>query len=235
MGKKIIVAAALAISMTATAAMAVGGVSDSKHNLSMYGVDAASNTSEVCVFCHTPHQAQVAKPLWNRINGDATGYVLYSSSSMKNIPYKSGLTPDSMSLLCISCHDGTAIGANVANKPKDIGTNPLIVQSAGSSNITNDRINNTKTNFGTNLSKHHPINFNVTLNGFQYALGDVDDATHEISTGNGGGYKLPLFKSARGPNSLECSSCHDAHNQGESFLRAPGMMASNLCLTCHIK
>ena len=50
---------------------AQAGIFNTKHNLGATGINAASNfsgTTEICVFCHTPHgaDASVAVPLWNR-------------------------------------------------------------------------------------------------------------------------------------------------------------------------
>lgn len=206
--------------------------SKNKHNLSMTGGANSSNTSEICVFCHTPHNAQVQKPLWNRFPSPGGGFTLYSSSSMKNVAYKSGFSHDSQSILCMSCHDGTVIGGGVANKPKDIGANALKVQGVGGGSVMNDMITDKKTNFGNDYSKHHPVNFNVALSGDAYGLSQVDLAAREIV---GNGNRLPLNRTSRGDYTLECTTCHDAHDdKNQSFLRV-GMSQSALCLTCHKK
>jgi len=46
----------------------VPGVTGTKHNLSIYGPGSvvATSTTEICVFCHTPHFAQPSTPLWNK-------------------------------------------------------------------------------------------------------------------------------------------------------------------------
>lgn len=246
MKKKIVTLfAVLALALASSNAMAYQrSLWDGRHNLSAGGSDngITSNTAEVCVFCHTPHNAQTAKPLWNRLgSNNAANYILYSSSSMKNTPFKSGLSSDSPSLLCISCHDGTVIGGNVAVQPKDLAGVPLVVEGTfgDTSRVANDALAATSKNFGTNLGKHHPINFNVALSGQSYKLGTVDATNHTISTG----YSmhpvppLPLFVTSRGTATLECTSCHDAHDQGDGinqrdFLRAT-MNASALCMGCH--
>lgn len=221
----------LGVALFSGVALAEITSSKNKHNLSMTGGANSSNTSEICVFCHTPHNAQVQKPLWNRFASPGEGsFTLYSSGSMKNVAFKSGFTHDSQSKLCISCHDGAVIGGGVANKPKDIGVNALKVQGVGGGSVMNDMITDKKTNFGTDYSKHHPVNFNVALSGDAYKLNQVDLASREFV---GNGNRLPLHKSARGDFSLECTSCHDAHDdKNQSFLRV-GMTQSALCLTCH--
>jgi hypothetical protein len=54
------------------------GISTTKHNMGSGGTGTNKSggtgaTTEVCVFCHTPHAAEVARgPLWNRAAGTAT-------------------------------------------------------------------------------------------------------------------------------------------------------------------
>src|SRR3989338_9483684 len=83
---------------TAAAGMSANGIVYSRHNLSSYGehyqattsVDGTSTatgidpltviTTEICVFCHTPHFGRTdTAPLWNR-GTSATGYVAYGAS-----------------------------------------------------------------------------------------------------------------------------------------------------------
>ena len=71
-------------------------------------------TTQVCIFCHTPHNASPAVPLWNKnyYAPDAAGYRLYTSSTTlsNTVKHNSSIGPNSPSMLCLSCHDGkTAI------------------------------------------------------------------------------------------------------------------------------
>lgn len=84
-----------------------------KHNLSTTGPGPVKSTTltEICVFCHTPHNSNPAVPLWNQTVSGAT-YQPYTSTTMTATP---GL-PTGSSKLCLSCHDGTvAIGNTVNN------------------------------------------------------------------------------------------------------------------------
>ena len=56
---------------------------DSKHNLSVSspGSVRAQNEGRVCVFCHTPHRANVQAPLWNRADPGTT-YIMYWRPTM---------------------------------------------------------------------------------------------------------------------------------------------------------
>jgi len=62
-------------------------VINTKHNLSVTGPGTikASTETEVCVFCHTPHNSNPIAPLWNRNSSGAT-YLLYNSSTQKALP-----------------------------------------------------------------------------------------------------------------------------------------------------
>lgn len=103
-----------------------GGISNTRHNLSMAGgANAAgfvmnsyrNDYGEVCVYCHTPHaantQGAIAKaPLWNRTNLTTT-YQTYSSLTLTG----TAVAPGSASLTCLSCHDGTVAIDSIINMP----------------------------------------------------------------------------------------------------------------------
>src|SRR4029078_3589800 len=79
-------------------------VVNSPHNLSATGPGTIRATGEqqVCIFCHTPHNAAPIQPLWNR-NVAVNASVPYSPSSLQAKPGQ----PTGTSKLCLSCHDGT--------------------------------------------------------------------------------------------------------------------------------
>jgi hypothetical protein len=88
-------------------AQRVSDVRNTRHNLSTNGPGTTHasglGTSEVCVFCHTPHNATQADqgnntmraPLWNRRVPDGATYTPYTSSSMdaQSIPTASTTSP----------------------------------------------------------------------------------------------------------------------------------------------
>jgi len=55
----------------------------SKHDLSVYGPGPvrAVNENQICIFCHVPHNASPAAPLWNRHN-PTTHYRVYRSRTL---------------------------------------------------------------------------------------------------------------------------------------------------------
>lgn len=93
-------------------------VSASVHNFSMSAAavslpHASNNETQVCIFCHTPHNADVAneRPLWNR-QDPTTMWVFYNSATLEAASRPNAVsTVKPASLMCLSCHDGS-IGVN---------------------------------------------------------------------------------------------------------------------------
>lgn len=125
-------------STTGNAGAAAGGIVWSRHNLSSYGsplqavnavfnpdtfmIDAGVATTEICIFCHTPHFGKTnTAPLWNR-GSSAAGYVAYGGTTPSLNPSGSTLAGTATgvggsSLACLSCHDGVTTFDNLINKP----------------------------------------------------------------------------------------------------------------------
>jgi len=106
------VAAGVSIPAIVIAQSGVGSPTN-KHNLSTTGPGPvkATTVTEICVFCHTPHNANPAVPLWNQAMSGAT-YQPYASSTLAATVGQ----PTGSSKLCLSCHDGTvAIGNTINN------------------------------------------------------------------------------------------------------------------------
>ena len=223
--KKVLLLTA-AIALLAVPAMA--GIKTSRHNLSSSGIYTyrTNNISQICVFCHTPHNPVKNVPLWNRNDpSGASTFMLYTgSATIKTSGNKIGsINANSISLFCLSCHDGAnGLWALVRNQ----GTND-----SGKTNSM--RVGATRTNIGAgqNLTNDHPINVRIGLAASD--TGDVStnwNAASDIVT-NG----LRLFKINADSDYVECASCHDPHKtENKKFLRK-GNASSNLCLTCHNK
>lgn len=180
-------------------------VLNSKHDLSCFGPGPvrALSESQVCIFCHTPHNASPAAPLWNR-HSPRTHYRIYASSTTDARIDQ----PGGASKLCLSCHDGSiALGA-VLSEPEPIPmTHPFIP--TGPADLTND------------LSDDHPIGlrYDRQLSNRDGQLRSPDLIDHRIQLGPRG--------------ELECTACHDPHNNELGhFLRLP-MREGALCNTCH--
>ena len=80
------------------------------HNLTPEGPGAMKEqaTTGLCVFCHTPHNGNPARSMWNR-ETPGISYQLYSSSTLRaNLKQPTG-----SSRLCLSCHDGFVAMGNL--------------------------------------------------------------------------------------------------------------------------
>ena len=184
-------------------------VINSVHNLTVAGPGSfkAASATDACVFCHTAHRANGATPLWNHQMSTVSNYVVYTSARLTSL----GVTipqPNGSSRLCLSCHDGTVALGEVSN-------GGAIAMQPGSDKLTGAN------NLGTDLSADHPISFtyDATLFGSD---SEIKDPT------------LPTVKARLDHQSrVQCTSCHDPHdNANGKFLVMPNT-GSALCLTCH--
>jgi len=166
-GIKVCVALAggLAIMLTLNSAMA--SISTTKHNLGSSGVagnNKFSGTTEICVFCHTPHGANAtidkAAPLWNRNFNASTNYITYDSLGTTSFDAKAAPT-GAVSLACLSCHDGTQAMNVMINTPGSGTTTTLAGTWSGAAATASPAgsLNSAGkfTNIGVDLTNDHPI------------------------------------------------------------------------------
>lgn len=112
--------------------------------------------------------------------------------------------PTGSSKLCLSCHDGT-----VALTHTTKGGPPGVFITPGSANL------------GTDLSDDHPISFV-----YSEVLSVEDVQIRPPST-------LPEQLKLDSSNELQCTTCHNAHdNQHGKFLVMPNLR-SQMCTSCH--
>lgn len=166
----------------------VAGISITKHNLGSTGTgtnkvtgSGATGTDEICVFCHTPHAADTTAPapLWNKRLTTGSTYSTYATLNSSTIDGEI-LSVGSISLACLSCHDGAQAMDNIINAPGsggyDVtggGTNGLGWTWTGAGVDSNGRMINSATTLamlGSDLSNDHPI-------GIQYCGGGQFSAT----------------------------------------------------------
>jgi len=198
------------------------GVASTVHNLSVSGPGEirALGETEICKFCHIPHNAVVAVPLWSRELSRAE----YQVPSVRSGDGRrsAGHQPDGASRLCLSCHDGTvALG--------DIGREPRRTAMTGAQRLGPGR----RGYLGTDLSGSHPISFVVPAGDF-----DVDDGERDMGL-------RPLGQATRGAGvrldaqgKMQCTTCHDPHSdryyqEGSvpRFWVSPTQ--EEVCLSCH--
>lgn len=200
-----------AMLLVASAAMA-SSVILSKHNLQSTFMTGSND--EVCVFCHTPHRADITvanAPLWNRTNTDPTNY--YNSLSL-SAASKPGLVSSSIlnsdAPLCLSCHDGASLTDPLVNPPNQ-GT---VTWAATAMNAN--------ANIGTALNNDHPI-------GMVYADVNTAKNTSFVDTPTSG-----INARLKG-GVMWCSTCHNVHDDAYYPFLATSNSGSDLCLDCHIK
>lgn len=116
-------AGALLFALVLPSAEALAGIANTRHNLSTTGAAAnvrtTAGTEEICVFCHTPHAAAGAAsgvPLWNK-NLPGSSYTTYQTVNSSTIDGAFTSAVGSVSLACLSCHDGTQAMDNIINAP----------------------------------------------------------------------------------------------------------------------
>lgn len=230
--KRIYIMAVLFL-LTATPAMAAVSVVKSKHDMVFSGfaqADVTGTSTEVCIFCHTPHGAQpgvTQAPLWNNLleASDDTAYTAYTSLTT-NFPSSVALINATDARLCLACHDGS-VGMPV-NQPND------------GDMIDGGTAMGANTILGTDLSNDHPIGMDLG------ATSEInpDDSKYSgiraIATiRTNFGSVDPFFGGALNDNTniMWCSSCHDVHDSDP--LKAPFLRLDNagsaLCKACHIK
>jgi predicted CXXCH cytochrome family protein len=232
-------------------------ISTTAHNLSTSGTGtitaAAGQTSEICVFCHTPHGATSERPLWNHQLSSAT----YSVPSSTDPAWATLLTtvgqPDKASRLCLSCHDGTvAIGALVNMPgPGSIGSVTMTDSGSGSLTVTGELDPSAYGFVGTDLSGTHPVSIAVnddliadknacnTGNSFmlQYPpVGDPVKLWPTDNTYNGNPGRAVTTAAGFSYNEgVQCTSCHDPHDDtnGDFLVKGTPGSYNALCETCH--
>jgi hypothetical protein len=161
-------------------AQRISDVRNTPHNLSTSGTGAVhaspGGTDEVCVFCHTPHQARLTDeagqplraPLWNRRVPAGSTYTAYTSSTLDAASISDGFNnqPGGSSKLCLSCHDGTLAIGNVAVLGGATNVSiPMQGTAGGVMPAGEGTASGFTRNLGTDLRNDHPISvtFNAAL------------------------------------------------------------------------
>lgn len=208
--KAIIKLSIVAIVSFAFVGSASAGIKNSKHDFSSGGTNTYKGSStQICIYCHTPHNAVEDVPLWNRTDGSGS-YELYTASpTLTSAVVASAIDSTNISWKCLSCHDGTLAPASYAGS----GASGAVITGVA--------------NLGDDLSNDHPI-------GFEYDTAAAEDNTglETMATASGNGAK---FYGASA-DIMECASCHDVHGaDGYAKFTRTTMVGSALCLACHIK
>jgi predicted CXXCH cytochrome family protein len=216
----------------------LAGIRETKHNLSVSGpgpVKAVSET-EICIFCHTPHNASPSTPLWSHAPSTAVSYVNYWNPTLKSYSSQAGAPPiDGFSKLCLGCHDGTVAFGAVLSRKQDIQMVPVggVVDAAGkllpgaSGYIGTDHLSG-----GVHsLAGGHPISIRYDLS--------------LVNRRNSDPFLMPLkwpmtdpdvkLYPTQGGYGVQCTSCHEPHGAKGSgwppLWQKPSF--DEVCLACH--
>lgn len=194
------------------------------------------DTTQTCVFCHTPHGSQsrdvVDAPLWNR--GITTAaYQPYQSPTLDSGSGGVAPAPDGVSLACLSCHDGTVALDLLVNKPgvggwidpadPTLGGNTnrigFVFNRSGVENTFPTTDENGDPNvrlLGTDLRDDHPVSIVYPT------IGNTDPKFNAPSgTRGSGSAQLDWFDDGDGileddevrlyGTKVQCASCHNPH------------------------
>jgi len=201
----------------------------------MAGV-AFSDYGNPCVYCHLPpEEADTDTELlggidgWNRFAPPSQQYNMYQSNTLDAQLH----TPASISLLCLSCHDGTMAMDMVMFKPdtfkrqKDAALHMKMndaneLTSCGKCHdgvVAHDIAPKV---LGTDLADEHPIS--LEYGGLNWKDRDFRLPQQAVGFNNG----VRLYN-----GNVECASCHDIHNSTNELLLT--VRRELLCETCHAK
>ncbi len=204
-------AAALLLPCVATASSQGARIVNTPHNLSISGGGGAHNvkaTEEVRI-CVFCHTPHHAASEGPLWSrkSNLSIYVPYASTTIKANPQQ----PKGPSRLCLSCHDG-AVAMGVL-------TGDYTVSSLGKIPAdTNPALN---ANLGTDLSTSHPVSMTYGLSGELNDKGTLANKGISLSE----------------DTYVECTSCHDPHNNqyGNFLVRDNSTEHDLLCRDCHNK
>lgn len=198
-----------------------GHSSFGRHDLNGF----TAGDESVCTFCHTPRGARQGAPDWSAAQGNGP-YTTYDS-----IRTDGGAVPGSISIACLSCHDGTqALDVLPVFASATGGAPPPRIAQPG--------------------DREHPVG--IVYSGFVRASSSfARKSLRREMIGSETRWWLDLepvpdgvrdktdvifytrMHEGREKPFIECTTCHDPHaNPGRRFLRAPAA-GSALCYACH--
>jgi predicted CXXCH cytochrome family protein len=185
-------------------AMAQTQIARTVHNLTPTG-PGPIRVGEAAGLCVFCHTPHNAKPTRALWNRElpAVTYKLYESSTLEARLNQ----PTGSSRLCLSCHDGTLALGNLRVPPK--GTRFTLGPLTG------------KASLGTDLSDDHPISF-VYDSALAIRRGQLADPS-----------TLPRAIRLDETRQLQCTACHDPHeDRNPKFLRMDNRFGA-VCTACH--
>ena len=189
-----------------------------------------------CVYCHIPPDqanadstAKGAIEGWNRYKPATKSFELYDSWYLDS----KTRTPSPITLLCLSCHDGTMAVDMVVFKPESFNLDEDMSMHM--------RINNADNTISCGKCHNGRVAHNISIKyiardlrndhpvSMRYAgLLRVDEDFRKPNTPGGFSNGVKLYEGR-----VECASCHNVHDPSKDlFLR---VNSDVLCQTCHTK
>jgi hypothetical protein len=270
MNKIVTLLAITALTALGTSAVLAGqapqtGVNGSMHDItylggSGYGGYQQDDFQRVCIFCHTPHNAQaqgdVPAPLWNH-EPSTVDLAPYAWAAPANLPIAFDVDPlIGPSRLCMGCHDGVTA---VDKHGPDVGT------AAGTAayKALPGTVMSSPGRAITDLTVTHPIGFvyndAFAERGPTELVADSElfidriPSTPTVNTNDraatGYTYGTKKISDVMYSGYMTCASCHEVHNtknsENDPSINTPGYTPnyfvwareqnSALCLSCHVK
>lgn len=192
-------------------ASAMNSIADSWHNLGANNSKGGTPndptngnpnhseaTGEICVFCHTPHggDTSAAVPIWNRVLNNPAAYegTRYSDNNTTTFDAAEGPI-GSVTIACLSCHDGAQAVDALINAPGSgnytpisdgfgnanfyawAGTNRFSGADADADGTLADTI---VQNLGTDLRNDHPVSMQYAGGGFTGSGGAISGTSRDL-------------------------------------------------------
>ncbi|WP_286164506.1 cytochrome c3 family protein [Azoarcus sp. DN11] len=214
---------------------------NTKHNLTQPSDGKGSvDPRQICVFCHTPtnaNPADAAQPRWQ--SAVPGGGIFPMFDDIGRMGNEGSEAVGSQSIACLSCHDSSqAFG--ITGGAYD---HPFAVPYRGAlTPEQRQRIREELQRAGKLINTAKQLKFD---DGFRAARRGVVDnrpvwwVSKDPDSAQRGRLDVPLFVRVDQADQMEipfveCASCHDPHTVRPLFLRAEDN-PSDLCLTCHVK
>ncbi len=218
-------------------------ISSTKHNFNT-NTNAQSGDGQICRYCHIPHGARAQSFIFSHtattqsyVWGATTQHTRGGTTLQADLA-----TNGSWSAGCLDCHDGSVALGSLYN-----GVN-LAFSGAGVNSTTgalaDTNLNKiTKAGGTNNLNGNHPVSVpypgqSGSFRGQAVPVWPAGYAAEYVTVGAagavGGGLSLARDYTG-GAYGVECSTCHNPHGEGHSYLLRDTHVGSQICLDCHIK
>jgi predicted CXXCH cytochrome family protein len=236
MKNNLLISLGVSIALSTSLLAAIGG----PHGNLSSGDTSATDNGQICVYCHTPHAANNngPSPIWNKPSSPLTYYMYGATASgiagQTMAGTSTDATPSDQTLSCLSCHDGVSAIDSVVNAPGSGRTDINGIAIGGYSVVPKVPSGQEKAvgmptaTSGTSgdLRNDHPVS--ITYVEGRAGLRSVNT----VLTGWKGAETISdLLRNGK----VQCTSCHDVHNNSWTMYRRTGNTDSNLCMGCHSK